>query len=117
MAKVIEVTVGAGRTFNHPHESYSNLRPSVTFRAVLEDGEEPAAVARELQAQAESLVEDHKHNMLRSLEELYQLSTRQAEVIGIHRQLKAAQERLEDIRKDYPEPAMQEKLGLTGGSE
>lgn len=30
--KVIEIIVSAGRTFNHPNESYSNLRPQVSVR-------------------------------------------------------------------------------------
>ena len=29
--KINTITVTAGRTFNHPHEDYSNLRPSVTM--------------------------------------------------------------------------------------
>lgn len=31
--KIIEVTVSAARTFNHPYEDYSNLKP---FRALPE---------------------------------------------------------------------------------
>lgn len=33
---ITEITVKAGRTFNHPHESYSNLRADVEFRAPAE---------------------------------------------------------------------------------
>jgi hypothetical protein len=31
--KINSITVTAGRTFNHPHEQYSNLRPEVTMTA------------------------------------------------------------------------------------
>ena len=30
--KITEITVSAGRTFNHPHESFSNLKPHVALK-------------------------------------------------------------------------------------
>ena len=54
--QITEITVHAGRTFNHPYESYSNLRPSLTLRAILTDGEDHLAATKALQAQAEGLV-------------------------------------------------------------
>lgn len=101
--KVTTIKVSAGRTFNHPHESYSNLRPHVQLVAALTEGEDPIAAVKQLQAQAESLVEDHKQNMLQSLEDLYQMGERQAEVLGLERQLRTAQERLDQIRQQHPE--------------
>jgi len=100
--KITEINVSAGRTFNHPHETYSNLRPSVNLKATIEDGDDPIAVAKDLQSQAEQLVEDHKQNMLKSLEELYDLTERQREMTGLQEQLKRAQNRLDEIRKYYP---------------
>lgn len=100
--KINTISVTAGRTFHHPHEDYSNLRPSVTMTATLEDGEDATKSARELQARAEQLVEDHKQGLLRSIEELYQLSTRQAEMRGLQKQLEIAQQRLDEIRKENP---------------
>ena len=100
--KVTEIVVTAGRTFNHPHEQYSNMKPSVVLKASLEDGEDHTAAIKTLQAQAEGLVEDHKQNMLRSLEDLYQLGERQEEIRGLQRQLMSAQERLDQIRKAHP---------------
>lgn len=105
--KTIQVT--AGRTFNHPHEQYSNLRPSVTMTADLAEGEDATTAAKALQLQAEGLVEDHKQGLLRSIEELYQLTERQAEMRGLQKELTRAQERLEAIRKSHPE------LALTNG--
>ena len=98
-----KITVTAGRTFNHPHEQYSNLRPEVTLEASLAPGEDPFAAVRSMQAQAEGLVEDHKQGMLKSLEELYQLTERQAEMRGLQQELKKAQERLDALRQQHPE--------------
>ena len=112
--KVTEIKVSAGRTFNHPHESYSNLRPHVELRAMLDDGDDPVKAVRELQAQAEQLVEDHKGNMLKSIQDLYELSERQREMTTLQQQLGLAQARLDHIREKYPQlqalplPEMQE---------
>lgn len=97
-----QITVTAGRTFNHPHEQYSNLRPEVVLVATLEAGEDVAAATKKLQAQAEGLVEDHKQGMLKSIEELYQLSQHQAEVRGLQQQLERTQKRLSEIRAENP---------------
>lgn len=97
-----KITVTAARTFNHPHEQYSNLRPEITLTATLADGEVPEDCARKLQAVAEGLVEDHKRGMLKSIEELHQLTERQAEMRGLQRTLLTAQERLDEIRKQNP---------------
>ena len=109
--QIRRITVHAGRTFNHPHEDFSNLKPSVCLEAELAEGDDPKKCTQLLQQQAEGLVEDHKQQLLRSLEELYQLSTRQAEVRGLQRQLSQAQSRLDEIRKEHPE------LALTNGEE
>jgi hypothetical protein len=100
--KITTIQVSAGRTFNHPHEQYSNLRPEVTMTATLEDGKDPAKATRELQAMAEQIVEDHKQGLLRSLEELYQLNERQAEMRGLQKELERAQNRLAAIRAENP---------------
>lgn len=100
--KINTITVTAGRTFNHPHEQYSNLRPEVSMTATLESGEDATKAAQELQARAEQIVEDHKQGLLQSIEELYQLTTRQAEMRGLQNELKRAQDRLTEIRKEHP---------------
>lgn len=100
--KINTITVTAGRTFNHPHEQYSNLRPEVTMTATLEDGEDAAQAARDLQARAEQLVEDHKQGLLNSIEALHQLTERQSEMRGLQNELKRAQQRLDAIRQEHP---------------
>jgi len=100
--KITTITVSAGRTFNHPYEQYSNLRPEVTMTATLEEGEDPAAATKELQSRAEGLVEDHKRGLMSSIEELHKLSEYQAEVRGLQEQLTRAQNRMNDIRQQNP---------------
>ena len=107
--KINTITVTAGRTFNHPHEQYSNLRPEVTMTATLEDGEDPHVATRDLQQRAEGLVEDHKNGLLKSIEELYQMTERQSEMRGLQQQLNSAQKRLSEIRAEHPD------LQLTSG--
>src|SRR5216684_1345039 len=104
--KIKTITVTAGRTFNHPHEQYSNLRPEVTMVAELAEGEDALAATKQLQQQAEGLVEDHKQGLLKSLEELYQLTERQAEMRGLQKELSKAQTRLSEIRSEHPELAL-----------
>lgn len=98
--KTIEVT--AGRTFNHPHEQYSNLRPEVKLIASLEDGEDASTATQQLQASAEQLVEDHKQGLIRSIEQLYELTLQQAEMRGLQSELERAQIRINEIRAKTP---------------
>lgn len=102
MAKVTTITVNAGRTFNHPYESYSNLRPSVTVTATLDEGEDFVEVTKQLQAQAEGLVEDHKNHMLNSLRELNDLTEKQARVRRLSASIQSAQRELDEIRDGTP---------------
>ena len=97
--KIRTIQVTAGRTFNHPFEDYSNLRPEVTMTAELADNEDANIATRQLQQRAEGLVEDHKQGLLKSIEELHQLTERQKEIVGLERQLSSAQARIDEIRK------------------
>lgn len=101
--KINEITVSAGRTFNHPYEDYSNLRPSVTIKASLDDGDDPEKVLSDLQAKAEKSVEDHKQNLLHSLEELHYLSEAQRDMTTLAEQIERSQKRLDEIRKAHPQ--------------
>ena len=61
---------------------------------------------------SQGLVEDHKQSLLKSIEELYQLTERQSEVRGLQQELGRAQARLEAIRKENPDVLM-----ITGEAE
>lgn len=101
--KVQQIVVTAGRTFNHPFESYSNLRPEVQLTATLDEGEDAVVATKQLQAQAEGLVEDHKNHLLKSIEDLHEMSQRQARVAALSKQITQAQRELDETRERYPE--------------
>ena len=114
MPKITEITVNAGRTFNHPYESYSNLRPSITFTASLEDGEDYEAVAKQLQAKAEQMVEDHKNALLRNLEEIESLSRAHREYASLEAGIQKMQRQVEELRRQNPALALP---GISSGSD
>lgn len=95
---VTEITITSGRTFNHPHEQYSNLRPSVTLKASLAEGDDPDAAIKALQAKAERLVEDHKTLLLESLDRIWEQDQIDGQIADLERQLTSAQGRLESLR-------------------
>ena len=96
--QIKEICAASGRTFNHPHESFSNLRPYLQLRATIDEGEDPEQATKELQAKVEKLVEDHKNAMLQSLNELYEMSALRQEVTSLEQTILRAQDRLEKLR-------------------
>lgn len=101
--KITEITVHAERCFNHPFEQYSNLRPSITLTASIEPGEDTGEATKSLQSQAETLVEDHKQTMLKSLHELERMQQTTAELRRLGDEIQRAQSRLTDLRKENPQ--------------
>ncbi len=101
--KVNQIVVTAGRTFNHPYESYSNLRPEVRITATVAEGEDVIKATRDLQRQAETLVEDHKSAMLSSIHELQNLTEKKARVQQLGECVQRAQSELDELRKQHPE--------------
>lgn len=100
--KITEIVVSAGRTFNHPYESYSNMKPQVTVKATVDDGEDLFTVTKDLQAKAESLVEDHKTHLLNSLRELENMRMRDQKIAQLEKLIRTSQGELEDMRKGLP---------------
>ncbi len=96
--KITEIIVSAGRTFNHPFEQFSNLRPQVTMKATLDEHEDPDAVTKSMQAKAEKLVEDHKTHILDSLHKIEQMAQYERTQANLEQQIKTAQEDLEIVR-------------------
>jgi flagellar biosynthesis chaperone FliJ len=97
--KVIEIIISAGRTFNHPYEHFSNLRPQLTLKASLTEGEDAEKAIKDLQAKAESLLEDHKGHMLDSLERLHEMREYERHVSSLEDRIKAAQREIEALRE------------------
>lgn len=104
--KIATITVHAGRTFNHPHEQYSNLRPEVTMTATLEESDDPDVCAKVLQQRAESLVEDHKQAMLTSLDEIHDMKVAEQELAELGRTINRQQARINELRKEHPQLAL-----------
>ncbi len=102
MAKIIEITIHAGRVVPHPFLSYSNLKPGLSFKAALEDGEDPIEATKALQAQAESLLEDHSRHMMQSLQELHDLGVKQEQIHSLQRTIQNAQRDLDRARESLP---------------
>lgn len=105
--KITEVTVSAGRTFNHPYEDYSNLRPNVTIKATLDESDSSEQQIKALQAMAEKSVEDHKQALLDSLHKLHYLSESQRELTSLGEQVQRSQMRIEQLRKEFPQLSLQ----------
>lgn len=101
--QIVEIVVSAGRTFNHPFEQFSNLRPNVTLKATLAPEDNPAKAMNELQAMAEKSVEDHKQALLHSIEELHYLTEAQRNMTSLAEQITRSQRQLEAIRKEHPQ--------------
>jgi hypothetical protein len=97
--KLTEVKVSAGRTFNHPFEQYSNLRCDVHLGAVVEDGEDGLACAKELQAKAEELAENHKQDLLKNIRDLQRIARANEEISHLEERMKQADERLKELRR------------------
>lgn len=95
--KVTEIKTNAGRTFNHPYESYSNLRCDVEMRATLDEGEDPVEATKALQAQCEVLAENHKQEMLMQIRGLAEQARRTQSRIALKNQIERAQTQLEEL--------------------
>lgn len=100
--KVIEVNVSAGRVISHPIESYSNLKPMVSLKAVLDEGDDFEQCVKDLQAKAEGLVEDHANHLKKHIRDMYYLGEKEKEVKRLEASITASQERLQEVRSELP---------------
>ena len=107
---ITNISVSAGRGFNHPYEQFSNLKLDVNLRAALSLGEDAETAVKALQAKAEKLAEDHKQGLLQSIEELREMSELQREAADLERSLQRSQARLEELRRERPQLFNQPQL-------
>jgi hypothetical protein len=110
--KITEITVHASRTLPHPIENYANIRPSVTLKADLFEGDDSVECVKNLQRKAEMLVEEHSV-MLRSAIEERDILEREAQEIrslndAIHRQT----QRLGELKEKHESNSMPSWLSL-----
>lgn len=66
--KIIEVIAGAASAFNHPYEQYANFKPSITLKALVEDGEDPIEAGRKLQVTAQQMIDQERQRIEADLE-------------------------------------------------
>ena len=66
--RVIEVSIGSGRTVPHPSRPGENYKPSCFLKARLEPGDDHFTIAGQLQADADSIVEMHVDGLLERTE-------------------------------------------------
>lgn len=100
--KITEINVSAGRVISHPIEQYSNLKPMVSLKAVLDDGEDFEAATKQLQAKAEGLVEDHANQLTKHIRDMFYLGEKEKEAKRLEDTLIAGQKRLQEIRSEIP---------------
>ena len=98
--QITEITVHAGRTVNHPLEQYSNLKPSISLKATLTIGDDPEASVKGLQALAERLVEEHKHQMIADIRALDYRRRQQADLASAEKELVRLEERIKAAKID-----------------
>ena len=96
--QVTQITVNAGRTLQHPCETYANIRPEVALTASLEAGDDPIECTRKLQRQAEQLVEEHAMVLRASIQERDVAQREESEIGRIAQSLQSNQDRLDELK-------------------
>lgn len=97
--KIIQITVSAGRVIPHPTEQFSNMRPSLSYTAILEADDDPGEKTRELQAMAERAIEEHKVALILNMREIQEAAELQAEIAHWEKQSEKAKVELERLRE------------------
>lgn len=100
--RITEIVVSAGRTVSHPVESYANLKPQLTLKAVLGDDENAIEAVKALQAQAEQLIEDHARNLADAIREAHFLELRTKRIGELEREIRLKQQDLDLERRQLP---------------
>jgi seryl-tRNA synthetase len=88
------------------------------MEATLEESEDATKATKDLQAKAEALAEEHKTNLLRSVDELREMTSIQQEVSSLEESLKRGAARLDEIRKRFPnQPLLAANTHDTGNAD
>ncbi len=96
---VTEITVHASRTLPHPVEQFANIRPSVTLKADLSDGDDTAECVKQLQRNAELLVEEHAVLLRSSLQERDVMEREANEITSLSDNIHRQTQRLEELKE------------------
>lgn len=98
--KIKTIEVSAGRTFNHPYESFANLRFDLKFQAELSEGEEAMDCLKDLQTVAEKAAEEHKANLINDIHALEEMARSQRQMSDLEQRIKQAQDNLETLKEN-----------------
>lgn len=104
--KVVEITVHAGRTFNHPYENYANFKPGVSLRATLSEEDDVEATTKALQLTAEQLAESQKQQILADLRTLERTQRIAQSKASLERELTWLQHELKELNEQEPAQLM-----------
>lgn len=96
--KVTQITVNAGRTLQHPCETYANIRPEVALTATLNEYDDPIECTRQLQRQAEQLVEEHAIVLKASIAERDVAEREEQELKRLSQSMADSQQRFESLK-------------------
>lgn len=102
-AQIIEIIVSAGRTVNHPYESYSNLKPHLTLKATISASDDFEAEYKALAARAERMIEDHKDTLLGGIRAIYDMREAEREITSLEQQIARSQQQVERLRQQMPQ--------------
>ena len=96
---VTQITIRAGRTFNHPHEQFSNLRCDVEATATVAENESAADAIKLLQSRLEEAVEEHKNKMLTDIRFLKQKAELEKSIAKAEREIQEREQYLKSMRE------------------
>jgi hypothetical protein len=98
--KITEITVHAGRTFNHPYEQYANFKPGLSLRATITSEDEDVEQAtKALQTIAERMAEGQKQQILADLHHLERQARISSSIASTERQIERLQQELATLKQ------------------
>lgn len=101
--KIEKITVRAGRVVPHPLHNYGNVKSDLEIVATLEEGDDPEAVRRQLQAKCESDVEMHVAELKESIRDFQNYTTKATRIRRLETELADRQKELDAIKSEFEE--------------
>jgi hypothetical protein len=102
--KITEITVHAGRTFNHPFEQYANFKPGLSLRATLSEEDDVEQATKALQLIAEQLAEGQKQQILADLRQLERQARITSSIAATERHIEKLHAELAMLKRDAAAP-------------
>jgi rRNA pseudouridine-1189 N-methylase Emg1 (Nep1/Mra1 family) len=62
--KITKIKVNSSATIPHPYERFSNLHAAITLEADVQEGEDPELCAKDLRNLADTMVRQHKAELV-----------------------------------------------------